>query len=88
MNDLSPTLAEVRTIKGKHEGTLLKKRNVVGIGIGFKEIGGHRTDQLSLVVMVEKKVPAKQLEPRDRISPHIDGIPTDVKAVGVIKALG
>jgi hypothetical protein len=86
MNDLSPTLAEVKTIKGKHEGALLKKRNVVGIG--FKEIGGHRTDQLSLVVMVEKKVPAKQLEPRDRISPHIDGIPTDVKAVGVIKALG
>lgn len=87
MNGPSRSLAEVKAIKQKYRGELLKKPNVVGIGVGFKEVAGQKTDQLSLVVMVKEKVPAEQLDPGDCIPQEIDGIPTDVIAVGEIRAL-
>ena len=79
-------LEHIRTIKERHEKSLLARRNVVGVGIGFKETAGRKTDRMSIVVMVERKLPADSLEPRDRIPPQIEGIPTDVKAVGKIEA--
>ncbi len=88
LNESSQRLAQVKAVKRKYERELLKKRNVVGVGIGFKEVGGQKTNQLSLIVMVKEKVPIEQLDPQDRISPEIEGTLTDVKAVGEIKALG
>ncbi len=83
----SQRLAEVKAIKSKHENELLKRRNVIGVGIGFKEVGGQRTERLSLVVMVKEKIPAEKLPHKDLIPPEIEGIPTDVKEVGVIRPL-
>ncbi len=86
-NESSRPLDKIKATKRKHEATLLKRRNVVGIGIGYKEVGGQKTDQLSLVIMVKEKIPAERLRPKDLIPSQIEGIPTDVKEVGVIRAL-
>jgi hypothetical protein len=77
----------IRMIKARHEKELLARKNVVGVGIGFKETAGGQTNRMSIVVMVERKLPAETLDPRDLIPPVIEGVPTDVKAVGKIEAL-
>lgn len=77
----------IKAVKERHQEELLSKKNVVGLGIGYKEIEGKRTGQPSLIVMVKEKVPASELKPEDIIPPKIEGVVTDVKEVGVIKAL-
>ena len=78
---------KIREVKEKHISELLCKTNVVGVAIGYKEKEGQKTEIPSLVVMVRKKVPLSQLEARDVVPPEIDGVVTDVREVGEIKAL-
>lgn len=40
-------------VKRAHEHKLLQKKNVVGVGIGKKIIGGKQTDQECIAVMVD-----------------------------------
>lgn len=80
-------LDRIRRVKARHEAELLRKRNVVGVGVGKRQVGGRTTDQDCLVVMVERKVPLEELAPQDRIPPEIEGVCVDVQAVGRIKAL-
>ena len=80
-------IEEIRAVKDRHEEDLLKKKNVVGLGIGYKEVGCEKTKQLSLVVMVRKKESPSQLEAKDLVPSEIEGVPVDVKEVGEIVAL-
>lgn len=80
-------IEEIRAIKNRHEKDLLKKKNVVGLGIGYKEVEGQETEQLSLVVMVKKKESPSQLDVTDLVPSDIEGVPVDVKEVGEIVAL-
>jgi hypothetical protein len=80
-------IEEIRAVKDRHEEDLLKKKNVVGLGIGYKEVGGQKTEQLSLVVMVKRKELPSQLDARDLVPSEIEGVPIDVKEVGEIVAL-
>ncbi len=80
-------IEKIKAVKDRHEDDLLEKKNVVGLGIGYKEVEGLETDQLSLVVMVRKKELPSQLEAADLIPAEIEGIPVDVKEVGEIVAL-
>ena len=80
-------IEEIRAVKDRHEEDLLKKKNVVGLGIGYKEVGCEKTKQLSLVVMVRKKEAPSQLEAKDLVPSEIEGVPVDVKEVGEIVAL-
>lgn len=77
----------IRAVKDRYAESLLKKKNVVGLGIGYKEVGGQETEQLSLMVMVRKKESSSQLETADLIPAEIEGVPVDVKEVGEIVAL-
>lgn len=80
-------LDRVRQVKAKYEALLLSKKNVVGVGIGFKEKDGQTTDQMALVVLVSKKLPTSEIGIADRIPTELEGVPLDVKEVGEIKAL-
>jgi len=66
---------------------LLEKPNVVGAGIGRKTVGGQETNDLSVVVMVEKKVEKETLQPEELVPQEYGGIPTDVIETGKIEAL-
>ena len=81
------TLDWVRQVKAKYEAVLLSKKNVVGVGIGFREIGGQMTDQMALIVSVTKKLPAGELSAADQIPTAIEDVTVDVKEVGQIRAL-
>jgi hypothetical protein len=75
-------LERAREVKQTHEVELLAKANVVGVGVGFRQVGGKPTRDVAIVVMVRTKVPLIALEPGDLLPDQIDGIPVDVQAVG------
>jgi hypothetical protein len=73
--------------KEKYWSELLAKPNVVGVGIGMKEIGGEKTGEMSMVVMVRQKLPLEGLRSGVAVPAVVDGVPTDVIEVGDLRAL-
>ncbi|MBO8138152.1 MAG: hypothetical protein H0Z40_08460 [Desulfotomaculum sp.] len=67
---------------------LLQRDNVIGVGIGHKQVSNKRTKQLSMVVLVEKKLPPEDLKRSHIIPRKVEGVDTDVIEVGRIKMLG
>jgi hypothetical protein len=80
-------LQQAIAVKARHEARLMRKANVVGVGVGFREQGGKLTDQVALVVNVTHKLPRDQLAPEDLIPAEIEGVPVDVRETGEIRAL-
>lgn len=79
-------LAKAKRIKNEYAGDLLGKRNVVGVGLGHKIVGGQDTGELSVVVSVARKQPLQALTPQDRVPQTLDDIRTDVVETGVLRA--
>jgi len=78
---------EIGEIKKKYEKELLRKANVLGVMTGYKIKGAWKTDKLSVICLVEKKLPKEKLSKRDFVPETIKDIPTDVIEVGKIIAL-
>jgi len=78
---------KIRAVKEKHAAKIMAKENVVGVGVGYKETKGVKTDRMALVVMVKKKVSIQELKKGDVIPGEIEGVVTDVIEVGEIVAL-
>jgi len=76
-------LDSVRAALVKSRRRLLPQTNVVATGVGYKVTRGRKTDELSIVCSVTRKVALSQPAPRDQVPSTIDGIPTDVVATGV-----
>jgi hypothetical protein len=69
-------------IKSKYQNELLGKENVVGVGVGKKK----ETGEFCIKVYVEVRKPETQLNPKDIIPKHLDGIKTDVVEIGKLEA--
>jgi len=80
-------MEEVRRVKAQFTDLLLGKSNVVGCGVGYKEVAGTRTGELCVVVSVAQKVPRGQLAPENLVPQALEGVSTDVQETGVIRAL-
>jgi len=72
--------------KQAHEAELLRKANVVGIGIGLRSARGVQTGEVALIVLVRRKIPPSQLAAEDRIPAQLEGVPVDVQEVGDVTA--
>lgn len=81
-------IAQVKQVKGVHVHDLLSKRNVVGVGLGYKVSRGVQTDELSLVVSVTRKEAPSVLSAQDLVPKVLDGIKTDVVETGLLRAFG
>ena len=77
---------KINEVKQTHEKAILRKKNVVGVGMGKKIVRGKRTDQDCITVMVRQKVPTQALSKDDVIPREIEGVATDVVQVGTIRA--
>jgi hypothetical protein len=76
----------MRTLK-RTRGFFLNKKNVVGVGVGMKQVGLQRTRQPSIIVFVEKKTDEGELH-RDHIIPKkINDVVTDVIEIGKVRLL-
>ncbi len=80
-------LAHVRAVKTTHEAELLRKPNVVGVGVGLRSRGGELTQELAIVVSVTHKVPLVELAPAEIIPRELEGVPVDVQSLGHLQAL-
>jgi hypothetical protein len=75
-----PDLEEVRSELSQIPG-------VVGVGVGFKEVGGKSTDDVSFRVYVTEKKKPGDLLPEHIVPAEIKGTKTDVTVVPVRKRL-
>ncbi|MGD8245548.1 MAG: hypothetical protein PVG25_04455 [Anaerolineae bacterium] len=80
-------MAQAKQVKDIHAIDLLQKRNVVGVGLGYKVRRGERTGELSLVISVARKMPKAALADQDLVPKAMDGIKTDVVETGILHAL-
>lgn len=70
------TLDEIRHIKKKVEKEILSHPGVTGVDIGYKTVGGKKTDILSIIVYVANK---HDVSPEEEMLPtEIEGVPVDV----------
>ncbi len=85
--DRSP-LEKARLVKIHHEARLMRKANVVGVGLSVQRREGEEGEEetaaqeIVLVVNVTHKVPLDSLAPEDRIPKELDGVPVKVEAIG------
>ena len=80
-----PALERAREISRAHSDSLLAKPNVVAVGLGYLE---GSTSDLTLVVMVEQKVPLSALAEDEIVPSEIDGLLVQVRVVGEVSAQG
>lgn len=81
-----PETDEIRKVKQQHEAEILTKPNVVGVGVGYRVVGGRETDELSVVALVRRKLPRASLSPHMLVPQQVDSIPVDVRQVGHLRA--
>jgi len=70
----------------KSKELILALPQVIGVGQGFKEVGGIKTGQAAIMVLVKRKIPLGQLEKHQLVPKMINGVVTDVIEVGEMKA--
>jgi hypothetical protein len=80
-------LAQAKQAMHSYVYNLLSKRNVVGVGLGFKISQGINTGELGLIVSVTHKVDPSVLAPMDLVPQIVNGVKTDVVETGVLRAL-
>jgi len=76
----------VLDVKELHKWELLSKPNVVMVATGPKVAKGLPTGDDAIICSVVNKVPPTALSRLDRIPEMVEGIPTDVVEVGVLRA--
>ncbi len=59
---------------------------VVGLGIGFRQRARRATDEICLIVMVNRKLPLSDLAAEDIVPRALEGAPVDVIETGPIRA--
>ncbi len=79
-------IAQAKQVKQSHMGHLLDKRNVVGVGVGYKFSHGVNTGALGIVVSVQRKEPPSALAAADMVPTTINGLQTDVLETGMLRA--
>jgi hypothetical protein len=82
-----PSVQRAQEVKRRHEQELMRKANVVAVGVGFCKRGGAQTRDVGIIVSVRNKVPVSELKPRDIIPARIEDVPVDVVETGEIRAL-
>lgn len=71
----------------RHKELVLSKPNVIGIGVGFREVRGRITDEMCVVALVRTKIPKAGLTPEALVPTKLEGVSTDVMQVGTLRAL-
>jgi len=82
-----PNNNDVSQVKEAQKATILGKDNVVGVGVGYKVVGGQVTSDRCVQVLVNRKISRDGLSSDALVAREVDGVPTDVVQVGELRAL-
>ena len=77
--------AKIQEVRENSEKSILGLANVVGIGIGYKEVRGEASTETCISVYVQKKIAVKDLESCDQVPKALGDVKTDVVEVGLIE---
>lgn len=77
-------VVEAKTVS---QTALLARRNVIGVGVGYRAARRSLTTELSVVVLVRDKLPRAALSEFDLVPQEVGGVRTDVIEVGDIRPL-
>lgn len=77
---------QITQVKEQTKEELLSMPNVVGVGVGYKTVGQTKTAEMSIVVMVSRKLPVAALPPEAMLPSKMSGVAVDVMQVGEIRA--
>ena len=69
-------LEKARAAKREYVDLLMKNKNVVACGVGYKRVGGQVTPEPSVVVSVIKKLPPEALAMDEIIPRFVGAVPT------------
>jgi hypothetical protein len=83
---LEPAVQHALDVKRRYEAELLRRPNVVAVGVGYRLRGGQPTTEVCIVVSVTRKLPLAQLMPGAALPPQLEDVPVDVIESGVIGA--
>lgn len=75
-------MAKVNLVQSKYTNDLMNKKHVMGVAVGQVQ----KTGEIGLVVMVDKKVPLDALDAKDQVPAQLDGVPVEVREIGVPRA--
>ena len=85
-----PAPSSLSLVKAREQGALMRKANVLAVGLGLKSIGGHLTATPAVKVFVSRKVPASNLAEGDLIPAELPApdapVPTDVEEMAPLMA--
>jgi len=83
-------MEKIHSVLKKNKKKLLSMKNVVGVGVGYKEAVAASTGApvKGIVVLVRNKLPENELEAHHIVPKDVDGVITDVIEVGDIRLLG
>jgi len=83
---LGRTAEQLRAVHDSALNTMLapdvRRANVIGLALGIKWTGGQPTGEPAVLVLVTHKADPQTIRPRDRVPTVVDGVKTDVLAVG------
>jgi hypothetical protein len=79
-------MAQAKHVKETHVCELLDKRNVVGVGLGYKISHGVNTGEIGLIVSVTHKADVSALAAKDLVPKTLNGVKTDVVQTGMFRA--
>ena len=78
---------EVKKVIRQYKSEILTIPNVLGVGIGYRITAGRMTGELSIMLLVRRKLPVAGLSAKALAPSQIEGIRTDVLEVGDIRPL-
>lgn len=84
--DNDARISEISEVQAKYIDELMAYPHVVGVGIGMRQKDGEYTDELSLVVMVDEKIPLAQLDHNSILPIELEGVGIDVQETGNFSA--
>ena len=79
--------SRIAEVRNRHESELLRYPHVVGVSEGIRIKHGKPTDEHCLVVFVDQKIPADQLNRSDILPSEIEGVRLDVVEVGRVEPM-
>ncbi len=81
-NPAADNLERINDVKARYEGELLKKANVVAVGIGIPIRNGRPAGEVGIIVSVTHKVAAMKLAVQDLIPRELEEVRVWVEEVG------
>jgi len=80
-------IEHAQAVKTRYENELMKKPGVVGVGVGYVERNGQFTDEVCIVVTVEKTRGMSRLFSNNRLPAQLEGVPVQVRESGPVIGL-